>query len=169
MSGAARPSRLTIKQRKYVVGKMKELVDRERSNAVRGTKKLINKLTSDYKRDTYAAVNARVGKDEMTEKIMNAYNKFKSGIKSVDMRDKLEFPPLRDPGCDSDSAASTKEEPVAMDIVEEEEPVVEEIEEKETKVEEAAKVVSKPAAKKRKRAPSKPAKKRDSSKGKGGK
>lgn len=96
-----REPRLSVKKRKFVVSKMKEEIARERQRAARGTKKLINRLTSNYRKDVFKTLrNKEVGAEEMVKAIIDIRQSFKNGVGTVirdaENRDRVLLSPERE-------------------------------------------------------------------------
>lgn len=91
-----RSNRLSVKKRKFVVSKMKEEVENERKRAVRGTKKTVNKLTSEYRRQVFETMRKKdMDSENAVKTLIGIREKFKNGIKAVDMeRESLSTVPL---------------------------------------------------------------------------
>ena len=101
-----RVPRLSVKKRKYVIAKMKDEIQSERQRAQRGTKRMINRLAATYRKKIYEALRDKsVSEKDMVSAILSIRDSFKTGLKSVEDRDKLALPPLRDEPV-SDSAAT---------------------------------------------------------------
>lgn len=105
-----RPVRLSVKKRKFVVDTMRKEILKERTRAARGTKKMINRLASEYRKSIFNAVKeARTTEKELIDHIVAIRDKFKSGLKDIDERDTVKFQPLREE-TNSESKSDSKSE-----------------------------------------------------------
>lgn len=114
--GPRRSNRLSVKKRKYVVDKMKEEVEQERKRAVRGSKKMVNRLTSEYRRKIFEALRKKeFDAEEAVKVIVGIRETFKKGIKALDSeRESQSTVPLSPKKEASDEPMS--EEPTPLEV-----------------------------------------------------